>query len=89
MVLRFFENQISVASSHQQQMVLGHAEMLKLQFTVAREETTMKTKMVLVDGDTIHKLMLWYVKLFATVVMSLLAMRWQSVNMTQATGENP
>ena len=89
MVLRFFENQISVASSHQQQMVLGHAEMLKLQFTVAREETTTKTKMVLVDGDTIHKLMLWYVKLFATVVMSLLAMKWQSVNMTQATGENP
>ena len=70
-------------------MVLGHAEMLKLQFTVAREETTMKTKMVLVDGDTIHKLMLWYVKLLATLVMSLLVLIWLSVNMTQATGENP
>ena len=49
----FYKTKNSVASNPQQQMVPGFVKMQKLPSMDAREEKT--TKMILVDGDTIHK----------------------------------
>ena len=51
--IEFHKTKNSAASSPQQQMVPGFVKMQKLPSMDAREEKM--TKMILVDGDTIHK----------------------------------